>query len=96
MVVVVMHELGLPMQEAIDFVGSLCMQTFERFVADKRRLPSWGTRIDKDVSVYVQGLEDWIAGNLHWTFETERYFGTTGLDVKAKRVVDLLPCRPRA
>jgi hypothetical protein len=30
---------------------------------------------------------------LHWSFESERYFGKEGREVKATRVVNLLPRR---
>ncbi|KAG9313621.1 isoprenoid synthase domain-containing protein [Chiua virens] len=41
--------------------------------------------------VYVDGLADWIVGSLHWSFETERYFGKTGMRVKQTKRVTLRP-----
>ncbi|KAG5727529.1 Germacradienol/germacrene D synthase [Termitomyces sp. T112] len=93
MIPVVMNEEGLDLQSAIDFVGNMCRQSIDRFVEDRANLPSWGPEIDKDVAVYVNGLADWIVGSLHWSFESERYFGKTGREVKANRVVNLLPRR---
>ncbi|KAG5341349.1 Germacradienol/germacrene D synthase [Termitomyces sp. J132] len=93
MIPVVMNEEGLDLQSAIDFVGNMCRQSIDRFVEDRTNLPSWGPEIDKDVAVYVNGLADWIVGSLHWSFESERYFGKTGREVKANRVVNLLPRR---
>lgn len=93
MIPVVMNEEGLDLQSAVDFVGTMCKQSIDRFVDDWANLPSWGSQIDKDVDVYVKGLADWMVGSLHWSFESERYFGKTGLDVKASRVVTLLPRR---
>jgi hypothetical protein len=40
---------------------------------------------------YVQGLQDWIVGSLHWSFMTYRYFGTDGAEVKKHRTIKLLP-----
>ena len=93
MIPVVMNQHGLDLQSAVDFVGKMCKDAIDRFVDDRAQLPSWGPKIDRDVAVYVDGLASWIVGSLHWSFETERYFGTKGRQVKATRVVDLLPRR---
>jgi hypothetical protein len=93
MISVVMSEEGLDLQMAVDFVGTMCKQSIDRFNADRANLPSWGPKIDKDVAIYVDGLANWIVGSLHWSFESERYFGKTGREVKATRVVNLLPRR---
>ena len=88
-----MHEQGLDLQDAVNVVGDLCKCAIDRFIRDRAILPSWGPTIDADVRVYVDGLADWIVGSLHWSFETERYFGTAvnGKRVKATRVVALRP-----
>jgi len=88
-----MNEEGLDLQTAVDFVGTMCKQSIDRFNDDRENLPSWGPKIDRDVAIYVDGLANWIAGSLHWSFESERYFGKTGREVKATRVVNLLPRR---
>jgi len=110
-----MHHQSLPLQSAVDFVGELCKQSIDRFVVDRAALselsPMWGAKIDRDVSVYVEGLASWIVGSLHWSvgfpffnsvirlfghsndrsFESERYFGRSGMEIKKTRVVHLLP-----
>lgn len=93
MIVVVMMQEGLDLQSAVDFVGQLCKQSIDRFIEDRANLPSWGPEIDRQVDLYVDGLADWIVGSLHWSFESERYFAKSGLEVKKTRVVDLLPRR---
>jgi hypothetical protein len=90
MIDVIMNERGLDLQSAVDFVGDLCKKSIDRFIEDRKNIPSWGAKIDRDVGVYVGGLADWIVGSLHWSFESERYFGKEGLDIKASRVVNLL------
>jgi hypothetical protein len=89
MINVVMNERGLDVQSAVDFVGDLCKQSIDRFIENKDMLPSWGHEIDGQVRTYVGGLEDWITGNLHWSFDSERYFGKSGPEVKTTRVVYL-------
>jgi hypothetical protein len=93
MISVVMNEEGLDLQSAVDFVGTMCKQSIDRFNDDRASLPSWGPKIDRDVAIYVDGLANWIVGSLHWSFESERYFGKMGREVKATRVVNLLPRR---
>ncbi|PCH35247.1 terpenoid synthase [Wolfiporia cocos MD-104 SS10] len=93
MIVVVMRQEGLDLQAAVDFVGDLCKQSIDRFHLLRENLPSWGSELDAQVEIYVDGLADWITGSLKWSFESERYFGKTGLEVKRTRTVTLLPRR---
>lgn len=91
-----MQEKGLDLQSAVNFIGDLYKQTIDRFNDDRtNNLPSWGAKIDSDVAVYIDGLASWIVGNLHWSFECERYFGKERKQVKANRIVKLLPRRSK-
>jgi alpha-muurolene/germacrene-A/gamma-muurolene synthase len=90
MVCVFMNNDGLGLQQAVDRVGGLCKQAIDTFIENQARVPSWGDDIDKDVKLYVNGLQEWIAGSLHWSFMTTRYFGNNGGEVKATRMVELL------
>ncbi|KAJ2934699.1 hypothetical protein H1R20_g2413, partial [Candolleomyces eurysporus] len=62
MVSVIMHEKGLGLQEAANFIGDLCKKTIDRFEADKQRVPSWGPDLDWQVAIYIDGLQNWIVG----------------------------------
>ncbi|KAJ3712723.1 isoprenoid synthase domain-containing protein [Lentinula raphanica] len=93
MIPVIMNHHSLDLQPAVDYVGQLCNQSIERFMNDRAQLPSWGPEIDRQVQIYVDGLEDWMSGSLHWSFESERYFGKAGRQVKKSRVINLLPKR---
>ena len=93
MIVVMMHHHGMSLQEAVDFVGDQCKKSVHRFIEDTHRLPSWGPELDEQVQAYVRGLADWIIGSLHWSYDTERYFGKKGPENKKSRVVELLPVR---
>ena len=84
----------MKLQEAVDSVGKLCKNTIDAFVLNIERIPDFGDeRVNREVKLYVQGLQDWIVGSLHWSFETERYFGKDGQKVKETRIVPLLPKR---
>jgi len=91
MVVIMMRHHGMTIQEAVDFVGDLSKESIDRFNSYRARLPSWGPEIDAQVQVYVQGLADWIVGGLHWSFDSERYFGRKGGQIKNALVVELAP-----
>ncbi|TCD64044.1 terpene cyclase [Steccherinum ochraceum] len=93
MISVFMETQGMDLQGAVDTVGELCRASIERFEAGRKELPSWGPVIDRDVEIYIQGLQDWIVGSLHWSFDTTRYFGQDGAAVKKHRIVRLLPVR---
>lgn len=81
---------GLGLQQAVDRIGEMCKQSMDTFVENQKRVPSWGDSIDRDVKLYVRGLQEWMVGCLHWSFVTKRYFGDNGGTVKATRIVDLL------
>lgn len=94
LVAVLMLDQGLDLQSAIDRCGQLCKISLQRFEENRAILPSWGEEIDKDVAIYVLGLQNWLAGPLQWTFTSARYFGKDAQIVKRDRTVKLLPKRP--
>ncbi|TFK73275.1 terpenoid synthase [Pluteus cervinus] len=91
MITVLMKEQGLCLQDAVDLVGRYCKMSIERFEAHRQLLPSWNPDLDRKVAVYIEGLQNWIVGSLHWSFDTERYFGKRGPEIKQHRTVELLP-----
>jgi alpha-muurolene/germacrene-A/gamma-muurolene synthase len=91
MIVIFMVHHNMTLQEAFDKVGDLCRQTMDTFSENIDNVPSFGSeQLDRDVRTYIQGLQDWIVGSLHWSFMTERYFGKDGDLVKKTRIVKLL------
>jgi hypothetical protein len=65
-----MKQNGFDLQSAIDDVGHLCNQTLIRFKEDQENIPSWGPDIDRQVTIYVNGLASWIVGNIWWSVFT--------------------------
>jgi hypothetical protein len=88
-----MKEKQIDLQTAANEVGKHFRNFMERFMADKARLPSWGPAVDADVARYVDALSHWVYGNLHWSFETQRYFGVAHQEIKRTRLVALRPQR---
>jgi hypothetical protein len=62
MIPIMMFHQNFTLQEAVNFVGDLCKSSIGRFEADRASLPSWGPDIDRDVAIYVDGLQNWIVG----------------------------------
>jgi hypothetical protein len=86
---VLMNAEGISLQQAANTVGDHSVKLMKDLENAKKRLPSWGTLVDADVARYVRALEDWVIGNLEWSFKTIRYFGPTYDEVKKTRVVAL-------
>jgi len=86
---VLMEAKGISVQQAADVVGERSVKLMKDLNDSKKRLPSWGARVDADVARYIGALEDWIIGNLEWSFKSARYFGPTHDEVKKTRVVVL-------
>ncbi|KAJ8597532.1 terpenoid synthase [Rhizopogon salebrosus TDB-379] len=91
MIAVLMREQDLDLQGAVDYLGRLCKSTVQRFEDNRAILPSWGEELDRQVGIYVEGLQNWIIGSLHWSFDSTRYFGKDGHTVKQDRIIKLFP-----
>lgn len=90
-VTVLMEANGFNLQEAVDRAGQLWGDLMNRFVEERKKLPSWGSDLDRDVNRYVDAIGHWVVGNICWSFESQRYFGSALEDVKRTRIVKLRP-----
>jgi len=94
-IAVVMNEKGLDLDGALNWVATIYEHVLSRFQAHIRILPSWGSDIDPAVHDFVERLCHWIRGHDCWSFESERYFGTKGLEIQKQRWMPLLKaCEP--
>lgn len=78
-------------QEAIDKAGELSNKKIERFYTLSQQIPRWVGPVDLDVQKLVDGMAKCVSGVMHWSYESQRYFGTRGLDIKRTRILQLLP-----
>ena len=76
-----MTERKFAPQGAVHFAGNLIKETFYTFLQNEAQLPIFGDW-DDDVRAYVRGLRDCVVGSLHWLYETDRFFGEAGEDVR--------------
>ncbi|OZJ03895.1 hypothetical protein BZG36_03953 [Bifiguratus adelaidae] len=84
LVAIVFYNEACSIQQAIYKVCSMIKDLVIQFEDAKKQLPSFGDSIDQDLPKYIAGLETWMSGNLHWSWQTGRYHGANyipqGLD----------------
>ncbi|KAI0062482.1 terpenoid synthase [Artomyces pyxidatus] len=90
-VTAVMHEMRIPMDQAVAWIARYHDEVLTQFLDIREKLPSFGEELDRHMALYVDGLAHWIRGSDSWSFESKRYFGDKGLKIQEHRVVDLLP-----
>lgn len=91
-VTIIMKQFRLGVQEAIDKAGELSDQKMAEFVQlYSYWVPRWVGPVDLDVQKLIHGMAMCVSGVLHWSYESQRYFGKNGLRVKETRRVRLLP-----
>ena len=88
-VTVFMESMNLPLQQSVNLVGRKFEELISEFMVDKSRLRSFGSSVDKDVQKYIFSLENAVVGNLIWSFESKRYFGTRRHEIQRTLVVDV-------
>ncbi|KAG1887246.1 isoprenoid synthase domain-containing protein [Suillus subluteus] len=86
-VAVLMDDRGLDLQGAIDYTAQMCKDAIQRFESNQEE-------VDRQVAIYVEGMQNWMVDSLHWHLDSIRFSGTDGYAVKQDRIVKLLPKRP--
>ncbi|EPS95413.1 hypothetical protein FOMPIDRAFT_1025821 [Fomitopsis schrenkii] len=88
LVLVLMAERRLTLQSAVTAAGALVKKTVgvflenERLLSDSAQLRAFGPCVDADVRRYVRGMRDCIVGLTYWLYETDRFFGDAGDEVR--------------
>ncbi|KAN0078464.1 Isoprenoid synthase domain containing protein [Tylopilus felleus] len=88
---IVMNELGVDVNGAMLWVQDFHTQLEQKFHAAMAALPEWDEPLNSQVKEYCDGLGHWVRANDDWSFESERYFGNRGLEIKEKRWISLMP-----
>ena len=84
-------------QSGLDLVGAIKSATAyhdelkTKFLEQLPKIPSFGPKVDNELSEHVFQLANAIRANVCWSFEGKRYFGDRGLEIQKKRWVELLP-----
>ncbi|KAF8652264.1 hypothetical protein AX16_004480 [Volvariella volvacea WC 439] len=84
---VLMKEKGLDLQGASDHVGRHFKKLIRIFLSSQAKLPSYGVDVDAAIEQYIASIGHWVRGNIDWSFQTERYFGSRVAEVKRTRRV---------
>ncbi|OAX40003.1 terpenoid synthase [Rhizopogon vinicolor AM-OR11-026] len=83
-VTVLMRERKCSFGGALSCAGTLVKQNVETFLATEREFAACADlATNDDTRRYVRGLRDCIAGTVNWLYETERYLGTKGYEVRS-------------
>ena len=86
-----MNEKGVDLDGALDWLTKYNDEVLTKFQTQRGMLPSWDPDMDRVVNEFAERLGYWIRGHDCWSFESKRYFGTKGPEIKEQRLVTLLP-----
>ncbi|KAG1813656.1 terpenoid synthase [Suillus subaureus] len=91
LITIVMVELGLDRSGAMAWAARYHAEVEKRFTDSLAKVPSWGPLTDVLVKEYLDGMATWARANHCWSYETQRYLGTMGPEIKRTGLVPLLP-----
>ncbi|KAF8433262.1 isoprenoid synthase domain-containing protein [Boletus edulis BED1] len=91
MITCVMNEYDTDVNGAMLWMEDFLVGVADRFQAAMAALPQWEEPLNSQVRTYCDGLGQWVRALDDWSFESERYFGNKGLEIKENRWISLLP-----
>jgi len=71
-----MAELGIGVQEAMDWTGRFHDELVDSFLAEFQRLPQFpdeSEAVNRDVRDYANALGNWVRGCDQWSFEVRTH-----------------------
>ncbi|KAF8871971.1 terpenoid synthase [Infundibulicybe gibba] len=92
LVTAVMHEQASTLEAALAWLSRLNDGLIEIFLEEYKRVPTeWGSpTLNNQVAEYIYGIANWLRGNECWSYESERYFGKAGPEVRRTGVVKIM------
>ena len=92
LVAVMMEHQHMSVQEAIDYATEVCIASIQKFKQTRDVVPSFNDpALDSAVEKYVEGLQDWVFGAIHASYDCERYFEKDAAAARQGGTVILLP-----
>jgi Delta6-protoilludene synthase len=90
---VVIRTKGLNVQDAFDYVGSIYRRICAGLLDDLKNLPSFEGPYNDVLKFYVEGLVEWVQGNVEFSLASGRYFGhlAGSQQIRATGIVEVLP-----
>ncbi|KAL7791176.1 isoprenoid synthase domain-containing protein [Trichoderma afarasin] len=90
-VTILMSQYNLDVQQGIDMAGDLADEKMDRFYYLYPQVPRYVGPVDLEVQTLVDGMAQCVSGVFHWSYESQRYFGKRGMEIKRTRQLRLLP-----
>lgn len=84
-----MIEKGFSLQQAVDYVAKSYKEFGDIINEYRKRIRSYGPKADEDIKRFIDGLQQWVIGNLEWSFQSGRYFGKYSEEVRRTGVIEL-------
>ncbi|KAF8817274.1 terpenoid synthase [Phlegmacium glaucopus] len=90
---VVKREKGLDMQGAFDFVEGMYLDIQKGLLDDLKNIPTFEGPENKVLKFYVEGLVEWVQGNVEFSLASGRYFRDLmgDADIRKTRLVAIYP-----
>ena len=87
----IIHEHHLDVPAAMKWLEEFGRQRVTTFLNGIKELPSWGPKIDGKVRQYIDDIGYLVRGTDDWCYESERYWGGKGKEVRTTRMVTIWP-----
>ncbi|KAI2821009.1 hypothetical protein CBS63078_1710 [Aspergillus niger] len=78
---------GFSVQAAFDEAGKLLAACYRDWYLTLADLPSWGEDVDAQVQTYIDGLQNTVLANIHWSFRAERYWKSNA-EIQKDRTIE--------
>ncbi|KAF9002134.1 isoprenoid synthase domain-containing protein [Cyathus striatus] len=88
-ITVIMLEHSIDLQAALNWIGEYAEELVARFLSNIKHLPSWGAAMDRDLKIYIDRLGCGVRGQDSWSYETKRYYGEKGEEVRRTQIMTL-------
>ncbi|PYH60795.1 terpene synthase family protein [Aspergillus niger CBS 101883] len=79
---------GFSVQAAFDEAGKLLAACYRDWYLTLADLPSWGEDVDAQVQTYIDGLQNTVLANIHWSFRAERYWKSNA-EIQKDRTIEV-------
>jgi len=87
----IIHEYHLDVPAAMKWLEEFGRQRIATFLNGIKEIPSWGPEIDSKVRKYINDMGYLVRGTDAWCYESERYWGGRGKEIRTTRMVTIWP-----
>jgi len=83
----IIHEHHLDVPAAMKWLEEFGRQRIATFLNGIKELPSWRPEINGKVRKYIDDIGHLVQGTDAWSYESERYWGRKGKEIRTTRIV---------